>query len=607
MFLRPLTSFILILQLISSTTAYRQPYDYIQAIESFAIAFTNPSSVIDGSISSPLSEEVVGRIDITTTFVGQELNTEYLFGLFVESSLSNTTQLIGSPIPSFATQSLVVEPPVIAVSLVNTLLYPTINLSVPLQIDLFVSFDNDMKIISYDAILRRWSEFFTYIIPLLAPKIAEELNVTLDPNSTNTVTANTTSGANTTLNTTELIALKTAVDVCEMSTQYCTGVNQVYASNDACMEFMTQLPFGQPWEGGMDNGWCRYIHKNMVKYRPEVHCPHIGPTGGDMCIARDYVQVTETMPFNSTLLAYNASYNALDVKDVPAKNQMELVKVETEVVYTTTVAFFSVSCVLYMLLLYVVAKAVEFIFRQFSFAYHDMSFANQRNTVTYVIAILFTTTTLVLQLIASPILTTHSYTFTQVALLKVAALIISGLYIFELTYRVSMRWPLMTHHFCTIFAIVLLLSVLSYTRHPALMGAGQIWLFQATTEQSVFVGLLMYRLGCSSKLTRNVLYFAAVQSFIFKLTFAAYLLAYWAQHLVQFHSSSDDVALSVLLVIMTVLLMCTQVYGAWAVWGLALKVDRSMRKRSIIGPSSTSESLSLSHSTLVFNVHTTKV
>ncbi|KAJ3996007.1 hypothetical protein F5050DRAFT_1572362 [Lentinula boryana] len=79
-------------------------------------------------------------------------------------------------------------------------------------------------------------------------------------------------------------------------------------------------------------------------------------------------------------------------------------------------------------------------------------------------------------------------------------------------YRVSVRWPLMTHHFCTIFAIVLLLSVLSYTRHLALMGVGEIWLFQATTEQSVFIGLLMYRIGCSYKMTRNVLYFAAVQS-----------------------------------------------------------------------------------------------
>ncbi|KAJ3746211.1 hypothetical protein DFH05DRAFT_922790 [Lentinula detonsa] len=649
--------FILVLRLIYSTAAYKQPFEYINAIESFANAFTNPTSVINNSIPSPLSEDVVGRIDITTTFVGQELNTEYLFGLFVEGASENTTQLIGTPTPSFTTQSLVIEPPVIAVSLVNTLWYPTIDSSFPLQIDLFIAFDDDMKIVSYDAILRRWSEFFNYVVPLLSPRIAQELNVTLDEGSNSTATSvaeslglmNTTytvvngsnigtalpqatNAINATLNTTELIRLKTAVDVCQMSTQYCTSENQVYASNDACMGFITQIPFGQPWEGGMDNGWCRYVHKSMyffvlfltreltrqllihlplpwsfcfkldmVKYRPEVHCPHIGPTGGDMCIPRDYIQVTDSVPFNNTLLAFNASFNALDVENIPLNNQMELVRVETEVIYTTTVAYYSVSCVLYMLLLYVVAKAVEFFFGHFSLSYADMSFVNQRNTVTYVLAIFFTTATLILQLVASPILNTLSYTFTEVALLKVAALLISGLYVFELTYRVSMRWPLMTHHFCTIFAIVLLLSVLSYTRHPALMGAGEIWLFQATTEQSVFIGLLMYRMGCSHKMTRNVLYFAAVQSFIFKLAFAAYLLAFWAQHLIQFHSTSDDIALSILLVIMTVSLMCTQVYGAWAVWGLASKVNWSMHKHSImiIGQSGSDDTVSSSYSTLV--------
>ncbi|KAJ4490566.1 hypothetical protein J3R30DRAFT_3694241 [Lentinula aciculospora] len=560
-------------QLLVSTAAYRQPYEYLEAIQSFAVAFTNPSSVINSSIASPLAEEVVGRIDVTTTFVGQELNTEYLFGLFVEGASETSTQLIGSP-SSYTTQSLVVEPPVVAVSLVNNLRYPTINSSFPLQIDLFIAFDDDMKIISYDATLRRWSEFFTYLVPLIAPQIAQELNYT-------------------TTNTTELISMKTAVDVCGMSTEYCTGTNQVYDSNDACMEFMTQIPFGNPWEGGMDNGWCRYIHKNMVKYRPEVHCPHIGPTGGDMCIARDYVQVTEDMPFNNTLLSYNASYNALDVKNVPDNNRMELVHVGTEVVYMTTVAFYSVSCVLYMLLLYVMAKLVESLLGRFSLYYRAMSITNKRNSVTYVMDIFLTTGALVLQLVSSPVLN-NRYTFAASGMLKVTALIISGLYIFELTYRISMRWPLMTHHFCTIFAIVLLLSVLSYTRHPALMGAGNIWLFQATTEQSVFVGLLMYRLDCSPKLTRNVLYFAAIQSLVFKLGFAAYLLAFWAQHLVQFHSSSDDIALSVLLVILTVLLMSTQVYGAGAVWGLAKKVNRVME----CPPPSPAESTK-SHSTLV--------
>lgn len=47
-------------------------------------------------------------------------------------------------------------------------------------------------------------------------------------------------------------------------------------------------------------------------------------------------------------------------------------------------------------------------------------------------------------------------------------------------------------------------------------------------------------------------------SSIFKIGFAAYLLAFWAQNLEQFHSTGDDVALSVILVTIILLLMCTQ-------------------------------------------------
>jgi hypothetical protein len=40
-----------------------------------------------------------------------------------------------------------------------------------------------------------------------------------------------------------------------------------------------------------DNLLCRQLHVPMVPLRPEVHCPHIGPSGGDMCIPRCVVLV----------------------------------------------------------------------------------------------------------------------------------------------------------------------------------------------------------------------------------------------------------------------------------------------------------------------------
>ncbi|KAE9386817.1 hypothetical protein BT96DRAFT_507022 [Gymnopus androsaceus JB14] len=138
------------------------------------------------------------------------------------------------------------------------------------------------------------------------------------------------------------------------------------------------------------------------------------------------------------------------------------------------------------------AKATEFLLTRVSLQYREMSFENQRNTVTYVLDTFITGVVLVLQLFSVPI-HAKKYTFDYMNMLKAAVLLISRLYIFELTYRPCMRWPLLIDHFCTVFAIVLLLSVFSYIGHPALIAAGEIWLFQATTEQTVFIGLFMYR------------------------------------------------------------------------------------------------------------------
>jgi hypothetical protein len=43
------------------------------------------------------------------------------------------------------------------------------------------------------------------------------------------------------------------------------------------------------------------IHQNMVPLRPEVHCPHIGPSGGGMCVDdRTYVGNLEENYFVNT-------------------------------------------------------------------------------------------------------------------------------------------------------------------------------------------------------------------------------------------------------------------------------------------------------------------
>jgi hypothetical protein len=62
--------------------------------------FLYPADVTQAkAINSTLfSENVQGRIDVTRTFTGRELNTEYLFGLFANLAGSSSLSLLGVPI-----------------------------------------------------------------------------------------------------------------------------------------------------------------------------------------------------------------------------------------------------------------------------------------------------------------------------------------------------------------------------------------------------------------------------------------------------------------------------------------------------------------------------
>lgn len=66
--------------------------------------------------------------------------------------------------------------------------------------------------------------------------------------------------------------------------------NRQYSSEAECVRFLTrEVRFGASHEMGLDTLLCRMVHSPMVALRPEVHCPHVGPTGGDMCTdALDY-------------------------------------------------------------------------------------------------------------------------------------------------------------------------------------------------------------------------------------------------------------------------------------------------------------------------------
>ncbi|KAJ6451285.1 hypothetical protein C8R45DRAFT_1113619 [Mycena sanguinolenta] len=83
----------------------------------------------------------------------------------------------------------------------------------------------------------------------------------------------------------------TILSVCEQQAQTCVGNNTVYDSVGDCVQTLSTKPFGRLDEAWGDNVVCRTIHVLLTKFRPEVHCPHVGPTGGGKCIDVEYNDV----------------------------------------------------------------------------------------------------------------------------------------------------------------------------------------------------------------------------------------------------------------------------------------------------------------------------
>ncbi|GAA5988555.1 hypothetical protein JCM11641_004602 [Rhodosporidiobolus odoratus] len=550
---------------ITGVIALRQPYEYLAALQKFQDEFVNPAETVKKGHSDSLADDCIGRVDITTTFEGQELNTEYLFGLFQGiRDEGNTTSILGFP-SSQEIQSLIVEPPVVYFSVILQLSYPTLNATVPAQLDVITSWNDDLKIISYDASFRRWPQTFDYIGNLVAPQVALELGETYDAATTNK---------------SALFSRKAATELCATAMDHCTGLNKQYDSYDQCYTFLTEeKPWGAALDGGLDTNWCRYIHNNMVQYRPDVHCSHIGPSGGDMCIDRDYLEVTNAFPFSETLVAPNTTWNDRDMSKLSQNSIDELGKLKLTLVFPTTIAFFSIPTFVFLCFLYISAKIIETLFARYSLEYRLLSPANQRNTVTYLLNTIVTTIALGFQLVCTPSLL-HSYTQLGVQCLTVTAAMISALYVFEMIYRDSMRASLLAHHFCTLLAIISLFVAIENTYHPAIVSVGCIWLFQATTEQSVFVSLLLYRMKCNPITVRTALRFAAIQSFIMKFVFAIYLLVEHSLQLVQFNQVGSDIYFSFIVYTVGILLLLTQAYGSWAVWAISLKLSERLKANS---------------------------
>ncbi|EKG17648.1 hypothetical protein MPH_05097 [Macrophomina phaseolina MS6] len=79
-----------------------------------------------------------------------------------------------------------------------------------------------------------------------------------------------------------------AQSLCPTIQQRCVGKDQQYQNVDDCTAQLLAKEFGTFDEVWGDNIVCRMIHVILTVIRPDIHCAHVGPTGGGKCVDIDY-------------------------------------------------------------------------------------------------------------------------------------------------------------------------------------------------------------------------------------------------------------------------------------------------------------------------------
>ncbi|KAK8865951.1 hypothetical protein IAR55_001100 [Kwoniella newhampshirensis] len=536
-------------------------YEALSVLKDFADSFLAPNNArIAHSINSTLfAPDVKGTADVSTNFDGRELSTEYLFGLFVNTAADPTDpSIFGTPI-AYNVTALVVEHQTISTSIKFEFHYPVLNQTFPIQIDAFLLINDQKQIQQYDASFRRWAWATDVIIPQLIPHMAARVSLPSTANDSTVLR--------------EYFTQK----ICHAAMNYCNGTNEQYDLYEHCADFLNGREVGQSYRMGEDNLACRQLHVPMVPLRPSVHCPHIGPSGGDMCIPRDYDQVVLASHFPVGWVApkYVTPENVDEVLHIEAVNGQPLnplleVALSDGDAHSWDPTLYPTALLGYLLFFYVVSHVLQFIYNTRSHVFCSLSLEHQRNVVIYTMNITFTFIALALELVATPAFAGR-YALWEVQCLRTGGVVVSGLYVFELVYRLKTRIPLIIHHFLTIFAISFTVSVFEYTQSMTYLISAVVWLFQATTEQLTFVALIGYRLDWDGRVVGRMLKIAAIQTFVFKSASAIGLIVYWGLHQ-DYTYRSVDKAWTAMVFIIAMGLLLTQIWGSWATYTLGRRV-----------------------------------
>ena len=74
------------------------------------------------------------------------------------------------------------------------------------------------------------------------------------------------------------------VSFCDLQAATCTGANEQYADEAACLSACAGYAVGANTDTTGDTLGCRNYHLGAAAGDPGQHCPHTGADGGGVCI-----------------------------------------------------------------------------------------------------------------------------------------------------------------------------------------------------------------------------------------------------------------------------------------------------------------------------------
>jgi len=210
------------------------------------------------SLATWFSPTVQGRVIPLGQFTGIQGNSEYLYGLTCPTQSVDGSYYLA--LKSNALQFLSVEDNVAAFKSLGTeyvmsgsnpalLQFTPIN---PLNVTYigYAAFDEDCKICGYE-------------VSLPHPELAFPLPT--DPT----------------------VQFGIIENLCGATQLYCTNSNTQWPDVSTCIGALTQKVFSTLADGDQDTIACRLIHIRLAAVNPDVHCVHVGPTGGNACTTKD--------------------------------------------------------------------------------------------------------------------------------------------------------------------------------------------------------------------------------------------------------------------------------------------------------------------------------